>query len=66
MGSGHGGLRFARQDRGLWLEACEELGVNERAMNEGLMESHDEVSIALEQAEKIGLLKSGRKGGERG
>lgn len=46
-------------DRGVWLEACDELGINEWTVNEGRMDRDDEVSLTLEQAAKIGFLRVG-------
>lgn len=43
-------------DRGVWVAACDELGLNEWAVNEGRMDSDDEVEMTVEQAETIGLL----------
>lgn len=43
-------------DRGLWDQACELIGLNVWAINEGLMDSSDEVTLTQEQAQKLGLL----------
>ena len=44
-------------DRYLWIEACDEVGISEWAVNEGRMSMDDEITLTEEQAEKIGLLK---------
>ena len=43
-------------DKGLWLAACDELGINEWAINEGRMDSSEELVLTQRQAKKIGLL----------
>lgn len=48
-------------DKGIWMDYCEATGTNEWAVNEGLMESDEELTLTQEQAEKIGLVP--RKGG---
>ena len=43
-------------DKGLWIKACNVLGINEWAINEGLMNSFDTITITAEQAKEIGLV----------
>ena len=43
-------------DRLVWERACDMLGLNPRAVNEGLMDSGDKVTLTLEQAAELGLL----------
>lgn len=43
-------------DKGLWDQACEMTGLNVWAINEGLMDSSDEVTFTQEQAQELGLL----------
>lgn len=43
-------------DLGLWIEVCDELGINEWAVNEGRMSSSEEVEMTLEQALAVGLV----------
>jgi len=44
-------------DKGLWGDACELLGLNEWAVNEGLMDSDEELTLTEEQAKTLGLIK---------
>ena len=44
-------------DKDLWIEACELLGINEWAVNEGLMDSDEELTFTEEQAHKLGILQ---------
>lgn len=43
-------------ERGLWLRACELFGINEWAVNEGLMSSDKVFTIDEDVAVKWGLL----------
>lgn len=43
-------------EKGLWVEACELIGVNEYAVNEGMMESDEKLTLTEEQARQLGLL----------
>lgn len=43
-------------DRGLWARACDELGINEWAINEGLMERDHRLTLTYDQAVRIGVL----------
>lgn len=43
--------------RGFWKQICELFGVNEWAMNEGLMDSSHEFRLTEKEAIKIGLIK---------
>ena len=43
-------------DRGLWKRACDMTGLNPWAVNEGLMDSSDTVTLTVEQARDLGLL----------
>ena len=45
-------------DKGLWDKACEMLGLNVWAVNEGLMTSDTGIDFTEEQARGIGLLPS--------
>lgn len=45
-------------DRLVWTEACEMLGLNEWAVNEGRMSADDTVALTVEQADKLGLLRT--------
>ena len=47
-------------DRYVWDQACDMLGLNRWAMNEGLMDSSDRVTLTLDQARTLGLLEGGR------
>jgi len=44
------------QDEGVWEEACELLGINPYAVNEGLMEPRERIELTEDQARKLGLL----------
>ena len=44
-------------DKGLWMDACDMLGINEWAINEGLMVHSDILTLSEEQAKKLGLIK---------
>ena len=48
-------------DRGVWTEACELLGINEWAVNEGLMDPGDEIILTVNQAKQLGLLDAGEE-----
>ncbi len=43
-------------DKGIWEEACELLGINVWAVNEGLMDSDEELYLTEDRANKLGLL----------
>ena len=43
-------------NKGLWTEACQEVGLNEWIINEGQMDRDEEVTLTQRQAKKIGLL----------
>lgn len=43
-------------DKGNWFEFCEIFGINEWAVNEGLIEDTEEFELTMEQAQTIGLL----------
>jgi hypothetical protein len=42
-------------DRGVWIRFCELRGINEWAMNEGLMSSDEEFTFTEEEAVKLGI-----------
>ena len=44
-------------DKGKWLELCDMFGINEWAVNEGLIDSEEEFVMTTEQAKELGLLK---------
>ena len=44
-------------DKGIWMEACELLGINEWAVNEGLMCQTEGLELSHEQAIELGLIK---------
>lgn len=48
-------------DKGVWIEYCNKYDTNEWAISEGLMSSHDEVDITLEDAEAWGLFDGDEK-----
>jgi hypothetical protein len=43
-------------DRGLWLEFCELRGINEWAVNEGMMDSDEEFVFSEDEAATLGLI----------
>ena len=43
-------------DKGVWMEACEMLGINEWAVNEGLMSQTEGLELSHEQAAELGLI----------
>lgn len=43
-------------DRGAWIRACKLLGLNEWAVNEGMMDSDHEITLTDAQARELGLL----------
>ena len=43
-------------NRGLWYETCEVTGINEWAVNEGLISNDDIISLTEKQAIEIGLI----------
>lgn len=44
-------------DKGVWMEACDLLGLNSWAVNEGFMDSHEKILLTNSQAKKLGLLE---------
>lgn len=48
-------------DRGIWDEFCQLRGINEWAINEGLMDSDEEFTFTEEEAQKLGLVRKGRE-----
>ncbi len=44
-------------DRGVWDKVCELKGLNPWCVNEGLMDSDEYITLSLEEAQKIGILK---------
>lgn len=45
-------------DKGLWDDVCELTGLSVWCVNEGLMDSSEEVELTEAQAKQVGLLKS--------
>jgi len=43
-------------DRGLWLEFCELRGINEWAVNEGMVDSDEEFVFSEDEAATLGLI----------
>jgi hypothetical protein len=43
-------------DRGLWDAVCEMRGLNEWCVNEGLMDSNDELIFTAQEAKQLGLI----------
>lgn len=43
-------------DKGIWDEVCELKGLNIWAINEGLMDSSEEISFNEVEAKKLGLV----------
>ena len=43
-------------DKGCWLEFCLLKGINEWAMNEGLMDPDEVFFVTAKEADKLGLL----------
>ena len=43
-------------DRGLWIDICNEAGINEWALNEGLMDDNDWIYLTKRQANNVGLI----------
>ena len=48
-------------DRGLWLEFCELRGINEWAVNEGMIDSDQEYTLTADEAVKLGLVPKARE-----
>ena len=44
-------------NEGNWDSYCEDKGINPWAVNEGLMDSDEEITLTVDEAEKYGLLK---------
>lgn len=42
-------------DRWVWDDACEMLDINIWAVNEGQMESDEQITLTVEQAQELGL-----------
>jgi hypothetical protein len=54
-------------DKGAWEQACDMLGLNPWAVNEGLLDRDERLTFTIEQARELGLLDgSSSKGGEPG
>ena len=43
-------------DNGVWLKLCDLKGINEWAVNEGLMDGSDEIELTIEAAKELGIL----------
>jgi len=43
-------------DKGIWTNLCALLGINEWAINEGLMDGEEEIILTEDQARILGLL----------
>lgn len=43
-------------ERGKWVEFCEQNGINEYSVNEGLLDAEDEFTLTQEEAERLGLV----------
>jgi hypothetical protein len=43
-------------DRGAWDDACDLVGLSIWAVNEGQMDSEEEIRLTDEQAKKLGLI----------
>lgn len=43
-------------DNGAWQKFCDDRGINEWAINEGLMEADEQFSLTEEEAKKYGFL----------
>jgi hypothetical protein len=52
-------------DRLVWDQACDMLGLNEWAINEGRMDASDTVTLTLAQAAELGLLTAEAPARER-
>jgi hypothetical protein len=44
-------------NKGVWIEACNMLGLNDWAVAEGLMGYKDELTLTEEQARTLGVIK---------
>lgn len=51
-------------DAGRWQDYCEKYGVNEWAVNEGLMSADEKLSVSLSDAKRWGLLEEEQDGDE--
>lgn len=40
-----------------WIEYCNLKGVNEWAVNEGMMDSNEDLDLTIAEAEKLGIIK---------
>lgn len=45
--------------RGIWDELCDIRDWNVYAINEGLMDSDEEIALTQDEAERLGLIKEG-------
>lgn len=45
-------------NRGLWLQACRLLGIDEYAVNEGRLHMETTLELTEEQAKELGLISS--------
>lgn len=45
--------------RGVWDEVCDLLGINPWAVNEGLMDSAETLTLTLDQAVRLGIFSQG-------
>ena len=43
-------------DKGIWDKLCDLKGINVWAINKGLMDSTDEITLTLLEAEELGLI----------
>jgi len=43
-------------DKGIWTQLCDLLGINEWAINEGLLDREEEIILTEDQARLLGLL----------
>jgi hypothetical protein len=43
-------------ESGVWEKICRQKGWNEWAVNEGLMDSDEEISLTEEEAKELGLI----------
>ena len=44
-------------NKGVWQNYCDAHGINEWAINEGLMDSEEEVTLSEQEAKKYGFIK---------
>lgn len=43
-------------DCGLWVKICDEIGIDQWALNEGLMDGNDWIYLTKRQANNVGLI----------